>query len=76
MISKYINENLGYPQLSTLLLPLLLKNKFGKLALDESYGFFPLLPLGGKKDVYHMDKVKTREHIELIAQLVGKVGMD
>jgi hypothetical protein len=52
------------------------KNKFGKLALDESYGFFPLLPLGGKKDVYHMDKVKTREHIELIAQLVGKVGMD
>ena len=52
------------------------KNKFGKLALDESYGFVPLLPLGGKKDINHMDKVKTKEHIELIAQLVGKVGME
>lgn len=52
------------------------KEKFGELALDESYGFVPLLPLGGKKDVNHMDKVKTREHIELISQLVGKVGMD
>ena len=52
------------------------KDKFGELALDESYGFVPLLPLWGKKDVNHIDKVKTREHIELISQLVGKVGMD
>ena len=27
-------------------------------------------------EMLHMDKVKTREHIELISQLVGKVGMD
>lgn len=51
------------------------KSTLGELSIDESYGFVPILPLGGSKDVEHLDIVKTREHIELITQLAGKIGM-
>lgn len=49
--------------------------KPGKLEHDESFGYVPLLGLGGPETVEHLQKVKTREHIEIITQLVGKIGM-
>ena len=50
--------------------------KHGLLAYDECFGFVPLLALGGVKDVDHMDKVKTLEHIYLMYQLTGGVMDD
>ena len=35
----------------------------------------PLLGLGGSEKVQNLKKVKIIEHIELISQLVGKIGM-
>lgn len=49
--------------------------KQGKLAYDECFGYVPLLGLGGSKKAENLRKVKIREHIELITQLVGKIGM-
>lgn len=49
--------------------------RLGKLNHDECYGFVPLLGLGGKEDVSNLKIVKTREHIGLITQLVGNIGM-
>ena len=50
-------------------------NLLGKLGHDECYGFVPLLGLGGKEDVANLKIVKTREHIALITQLLGNIGM-
>ena len=47
--------------------------KFGPLEYDECFGFVPILPLGGKKDVKHMDKVKIREHLYLLVQFTGGI---
>lgn len=47
--------------------------KYGKLADDECFGYVPLLALGGKEDVEHLQKVKTKEHIAVIAQLTSGV---
>lgn len=47
----------------------------GKLKFDECFGYVPLLGLGGNGKIEDLKKVKIREHIELISQLVGKVGM-
>lgn len=50
-------------------------NKLGKPGLDECFGYVPLLGLGGSERVDNLHKVKIREHIELISQMVGKIGM-
>lgn len=50
-------------------------NKLGNLEQDECFGYVPLLGLGGSEKVDNLDKVKIREHIELISQMVGKIGM-
>lgn len=50
-------------------------NRFGRLDIDECYGYVPLLGLGGGEKVENINIVKTREHIEIISQLVGKIGM-
>ena len=47
--------------------------KYGKLADNECFGYVPLLALGGKEDVEHLQKVKTKEHIAVITQLTGGV---
>ena len=47
--------------------------KFGPLDYGECFGFVPILPLGGKKDVNHMDKVKIREHLYLLVQFTGGI---
>lgn len=50
-------------------------DKWGKVEADECFGYVPLLGLGGKESVDNLKKVKIREHIELITQMVGKIGM-
>lgn len=47
----------------------------GKLAYGECFGYMPLLGLGGAEKVENLQKVKIREHIELITQTVGNIGM-
>lgn len=47
--------------------------KYGELELDECFGFVPLLGLGGKKHIDNLDKVKIKEHLYLITELVGGV---
>lgn len=46
---------------------------YGKLDYDECFGYVPLLGLGGKETVKNLKKVKVREHIELICEMVGGV---
>ncbi len=48
-------------------------NRGGELAYDECFGYVPLLGLGGSEKVENLQKVKIKEHIELITQLVGKI---
>ena len=50
-------------------------DKWGKVEAGECFGYVPLLGLGGKESVDNLKKVKIREHIELITQMVGKIGM-
>ncbi|URZ07502.1 T6SS immunity protein Tdi1 domain-containing protein [Clostridium felsineum] len=47
--------------------------KYGELEYDECFGYVPLLGLGGSEKVENLKKVKIKEHIELITQLVGKI---
>ena len=51
-------------------------SKLGELAYDQCFGFVPLLIFGGVKDVEHLDKLKTLEHIYLMYQLTGSVMDD
>ena len=44
-----------------------------KLDYDECFGYVPLLGLGGSEKVENLKKVKIKEHIELITQLVGRI---
>lgn len=50
-------------------------NKLGKLEKDECFGYVPLLGLGGSEKIENLKKAKIREYIELISQMVGRVGM-
>lgn len=45
----------------------------GLIQYDECFGYVPLLGLGGSEKVENLKKVKIKEHIELITQLVGKI---
>ncbi len=47
--------------------------KYGSLEYDECFGYVPLLGLGGKESISNIQKVKIKEHIELITQVVGKI---
>ncbi|MCM1090656.1 MAG: DUF1851 domain-containing protein [Butyrivibrio sp.] len=47
--------------------------KYGCLEYDECFGYVPLLGLGGKESIKNIQKVKIKEHIELITQTVGKI---
>ena len=48
-------------------------SKIGEPIFDECFGYVPLLGLGGSEKVENLQKVKIKEHIELITQLVGKI---
>lgn len=45
----------------------------GELNFEECFGYVPLLGLGGSEKVENLKKVKIKEHIELITQMVGKI---
>jgi hypothetical protein len=47
--------------------------KYGKLAYDECFGYVPLLALGGRESVDNLKKVKMKEHIEIIYNMVGEI---
>jgi len=47
--------------------------RYGKLQYDECFGYVPLLGLGGAEKVENLQKVKLKEHILVIANLLGKV---
>lgn len=49
------------------------KGKLGEICYEESYGYVPLLGLGGPEKVEHLQIVKTKEHISIIAQALGKI---
>lgn len=50
-------------------------DKLGELGKHECFGYVPLLGLGGSEKIENLTKVKIREYIEVIAQMVGKVGL-
>lgn len=50
-------------------------NKYGNLKYDECFGYTPLLGLGGSEIVDNLKKVRIKEHILIIAQLVGGIGI-
>ncbi|MDY4669113.1 MAG: DUF1851 domain-containing protein [Oliverpabstia sp.] len=47
--------------------------KFGELKEEECFGFVPLLALGGKENVEHLQKVNVKVQIELITKFIGKI---
>lgn len=47
--------------------------KKGELSFDECFGYTPLLTLGGNDTVDNLEKVKIREHIEIIYALTGMI---
>lgn len=49
--------------------------KLGEIKHNECFGYVPLLGLGGGEKVDNLTIVGVKEHIELIVQLVGKIGM-
>ncbi|QEH43285.1 T6SS immunity protein Tdi1 domain-containing protein [Chitinophaga sp. XS-30] len=49
------------------------KNQLGRIAIDECYGYVPLLGLGGPEKVENLQIVKIKEHISIIAQMLGKI---
>ena len=67
---NYISENFELPLYHEAV------EKHGELDYAQCFGFVPLLALGGFKDVDHLDKVKILEHLYLISELVGGIGMD
>lgn len=47
--------------------------KYGELAYDECFGYTPLLGMGGSKKIANLEKVKIKEHIELITAMMGRI---
>ncbi len=45
----------------------------GKPAYDECFGYTPLLGLGGVEKVEHLKKVKLKEHMLIITELLGPI---
>ena len=45
--------------------------KYGKVGYEECFGYFPLLALAGSETVANLKKVKIKEHIEVITEMVG-----
>lgn len=50
------------------------KKRLGNLSFDESFGYVPLLGLGGPEKSENLEKVNLKVHISLIAQALGKIG--
>jgi hypothetical protein len=51
----------------------LAEKEYGSIQFDECFGYTPLLGLGGPEKFENLKKVKLREHIYLITQLIGPI---
>lgn len=49
------------------------KVRLGALEFDECYGYVSLLGMGGSEKAENLQKVKIREYISIIAQILGKI---
>jgi hypothetical protein len=49
------------------------KANLGEPGYDECFGYVPLLGVGGQEKAAHLQIVKIKEHISLIAQTLGKI---
>lgn len=49
------------------------KDRLGPLEFDECFGYVPLLGIGGPEKAENLQKVKIREHISIIAQMLGRI---
>lgn len=47
--------------------------QYGELNYDDCFGYTPLLGLGGSEEVENLDKVKLKEHILVITELLGPI---
>ncbi|MDE6658218.1 MAG: DUF1851 domain-containing protein [Oscillospiraceae bacterium] len=47
--------------------------KYGELEYNECFGYVPLLALGGQDSINNLKKVKMREHINLMIELIGEI---
>ncbi len=68
---SFCNENFELPKYAKAL------EKLGRLEYDECYGYIPLLSESGRRrwGVNNLRKVKICEHVVLMSQLIGKVGI-
>nr|WP_254391831.1 DUF1851 domain-containing protein [Terribacillus sp. DMT04] len=48
-------------------------NQYNELDYDECFGYTPLLGLGGPEKVENLKKMKLKEHILIITQLMGPI---
>ena len=48
-------------------------NRLGPPNYDECFGYVPLLSLGGAEKPENLQKVKLREHLELMFQMQGRI---
>lgn len=48
--------------------------QLGKIKYEECLGYVPLLALGGVEKVDNLKKVKIKEHIEVIREMVGIIS--
>ena len=49
-------------------------NSEGRVEFEECFGYVPLLALGGNETVDNLKKIKTKEHIEVIIEMVGIIS--
>ncbi len=47
--------------------------RLGEPAIDECFAYVPALALGGSEKVENIQKVKLREHLSILAQIVGVI---
>jgi len=47
--------------------------KYGKLEYNECFGYVPLLGLGGAEKVENLQKVRIKEHIQIITEFMGPI---
>ncbi len=47
--------------------------RYGNLEYDECFGYAPLLGLGGAERVENLQKVKIKEHIQIITEFMGPI---
>ncbi|SHE67516.1 T6SS immunity protein Tdi1 domain-containing protein [Pedobacter caeni] len=49
------------------------KAALGDLSAEQCYGYVPIPGLGGAEKVENLQIVKTKEHLSIIAQVMGKI---